>query len=90
MKSLVEYFGCGRYVPRKDRDLGDFECTKFSDINEKLIPYFDRYPLLGNKALDFEDFKCVVELMKSKAHLSVEGLEQIRKIKAGMNRGRCN
>jgi hypothetical protein len=26
--------------------------------------------------------------MKNKAHLTVEGLDQIRKIKAGMNKGR--
>ena len=27
-------------------------------------------------------------MMKQKKHLTAEGLEQIRKIKAGMNRGR--
>ena len=29
-------------------------------------------------------------MMKNKKHLTKEGLEQIRKIKAGMNRGRFN
>jgi hypothetical protein len=28
--------------------------------------------------------------MQNKAHLTAEGLEEIRKIKAGMNRGRPN
>jgi hypothetical protein len=30
----------------------------------------------------------VIELMKNKAHLTKEGLEQIKLIKYGMNRGR--
>jgi len=35
--------------------------------------------------LDFADFCKVAELMKNKAHLTQEGLEEIRQIKAGMN-----
>lgn len=42
----------------------------------------------GAKAKDFADFKKVAELMDSKSHLTEYGLESIRKIKAGMNRGR--
>lgn len=45
-------------------------------------------PFSGNKALEFADFKSVAELMKDKGHLSVEGLQQIRQIKTGMNKGR--
>jgi len=33
-----------------------------------------------------EDFKQVAQLMKSSAHLTLEGLEQIKQIQAGMNR----
>ena len=40
------------------------------------------------KALDFADFCLAAELMKDNKHLTLEGLEQIRKIKAGMNTGR--
>lgn len=59
--------------------------TKFSDITEKIIPFFDKYPLRGSKAKDFSDFCKVVELMKKKAHLTDEGLNEIKKIKSGMN-----
>jgi hypothetical protein len=48
----------------------------------------NKYPLYGDKTKDFEDFKLVAEIMKSKGHLTVEGLEQIRNLKAGMNTGR--
>jgi hypothetical protein len=39
------------------------------------------------KAQDFEDWKKVAEMIKSKEHLTNEGFEQIRKIKARMNKG---
>jgi hypothetical protein len=38
--------------------------------------------------LDYLDWCKVAELMKNKAHLTWEGLSKIRKIKAGMNKGR--
>jgi hypothetical protein len=90
MKSLVSYLGCGRYEARSYPALkaGDFVVTKFSDIAEKIIPFFNKYPIEGVKALDFSDFTRVVELMKIKAHLTPGGMDQILRIKAGMNSGR--
>jgi hypothetical protein len=38
--------------------------------------------------LDFIDWCKAAEIIKAKAHLNEEGLDQIIKIKAGMNRGR--
>jgi hypothetical protein len=49
---------------------------KFSDIEEKIIPFFQKYLLQGTKRGDL----CkVVKLMKSQTHLTSEGLEQIKK-----------
>jgi len=64
--------------------------VKFSDIIDKIIPFFEKYPLQGAKLADYKDFKRVTELMLTKAHLTKEGLEEIRQIKAGMNRGRTS
>lgn len=86
--NFVTYLGCGRYTVRPSGDAGDFLCTKFSDIVNKIIPFFNEYPIIGSKLKDFEDWKKVAELMSSKAHLTIEGLDQIRKIKKGMNKGR--
>jgi hypothetical protein len=36
------------------------------------------------------DFKLAVEIVKQKGHLTVEGLDQLIKIKAGMNTGRSS
>ena len=43
---------------------------------------------IGTKSKDFDDFCKVANMMKEGKHLTVEGLDQIRKIKAGMNTGR--
>jgi len=55
------------------------------DIENKVIPFFNKYPILGIKRLDFEDFKTVAELVKNKEHLNAEGLNKIIKIVEGMN-----
>jgi len=53
-----------------------------------IIPFFENYPLNSQKKQEFEDFKLVVTMLSEGKHLTPEGLEQIRNIKAGMNRGR--
>jgi hypothetical protein len=88
LRNLVSYLGCGYYNSRKGYDAGDFFCTDISGILEKIIPFFTKYPILGVKSLDFYEFKKVAYLMKDKCHLTKEGLDQIRTIKAGMNKGR--
>jgi hypothetical protein len=65
-----------------------FKVTSYSDISEKIIPFFNKYPILGVKFNEFEDFKKVANLMEKRLHLTPEGLDQIKKIKLGMNRKR--
>jgi len=86
--SFLDYFGCGKYRQRKgglSRKARDFFVNRFTDLSQKIIPFFDKYPIMGVKNKDLVDWCKVVELMKAQAHLTEEGLEQIRKIKDGMN-----
>ncbi len=85
MKSLINDFGCGRIELNLKRSAVYFVVTKFDDIINKIIPFFDKYPIQGLKILDFSDFKSVVKLMDNKAHLTKEGLSKIRSIKSKMN-----
>ena len=84
--SFISFFNAGSVIKYKNASF--YRVTKFDDIVNKIIPFFKKYPILGVKALDFADFCKAAELMKNKAHLTKDGLEKIRKIKAGMNRGR--
>ena len=62
--------------------------TKFSDINNIIIPFFEKNPLLGIKKLDFLDWCKIAKIINDRSHLTLEGLDLIRKIKSGMNTGR--
>jgi hypothetical protein len=88
IKSLVNYLSCGKIYKGSKRDVVDFVVTRFTDLSGKIIPLFDLYPLQSSKAKDLADFKKVLELMKNKAHLTQEGLDEIKQIKSGMNTGR--
>jgi hypothetical protein len=56
-----------------------------SDIQNIIIPFFNKYPILGVKSLDFNDFKLVANLMNNKEHLTPKGLNLIIEIVNGMN-----
>lgn len=86
MRSLIKYFDCGNIY--KNIEVFEYRVTKFTDIEYKIIPFFQKYPILGVKSKDFTDFYKVFQLMNNGAHLTKEGLCQIRRLKAGMNTGR--
>lgn len=86
MRSLIDYLGCGKYCKKMYK--GEYVVVKLSDITEKILPFFNNHKIRGVKSLDFEDWRKVVELMKGKKHLTLEGLDQISQIKAGINKGR--
>jgi hypothetical protein len=62
--------------------------TKTSDIVNKIIPFFEEYPILGIKSLDFSDFHKVAEIVNTKQHLTKTGFNLILKIKSSMNKNR--
>jgi len=59
-----------------------------SDIDNKIIPFFKEYPIKGVKALDFNDWCNVAELVKNKEHLSKKGLNKITEIANNINLNR--
>jgi hypothetical protein len=90
LNSLVDYFECGKYSVRLSTSLhGDFIVTKFDDIKCKIVPFFEKYPLQGEKYLDFLDFKKIM-LLKGSTYVSLteETLTEIKQIKSCMNKGR--
>jgi hypothetical protein len=88
LKDIATYLNYGRYYKSPRRDEGQYLVTVFSDINDKLIPFLNEYPLLGTKKDDYLDFAQIAELIKSKAHLTDDGLEKIKLIQSNMNRKR--
>jgi hypothetical protein len=52
------------------------------------VPFFKKYPILGVKALDFNDWCKGAEIIKDKTHLTPEGLAQLKALKSGMYKNR--
>lgn len=87
LRSFVNYFNAGGITLRPTAL--DFRVTGFADLVNKIIPFFDKYCIEGVKAKDYADFKLALEIMKEKGHLTIEGLDELIKIKTNMNTGRA-
>ena len=89
MWSLINYFGpYGSVKLHKNNNCFNLTIRKFADLDTKVIPFFVKYPIIGQKLLDFQDFCRVCKLMKENEHLTIEGLTKISEIKSGMNTSR--
>lgn len=82
--ALKAYFGCG--VVRKNHGTRlSYRVRGHQNLLEKILPFFEKHQLKTRKRVDFAKFRKVVRLMTNGAHLTSEGLEDIRKIKKTMN-----
>lgn len=88
MENLISYLGCGTFRARVNKDHAEFRVTKSENLTGIIIPFFNKYPIVGVKALDFVDWCKAANIVKDKSHLSTEGFKEISKIKAGLNKGR--
>jgi len=85
MEEILKFLGCGKFYTKNDREVCWITVRKLKDLEEKIIPLFKNYPIVGIKALNLEDFSLVIDLMKQKNHLTIEGLKEIEIIKNRMN-----
>jgi len=91
LKGISTYFKSNSiekkvYILKKSAQL---QISKFSDIENIIIPFFNKYPIVGMKNLDFIDFKKVCNILETKKHLTSPSVfNQIVKIKLGMNLNR--
>ena len=96
LKGLATYFSSNSKNPTsiekkvsisEDKSV-HLQIAKFTDINEKIIPFFEKYPIEGVKSLDFEDFKKACKIIENKKHLTPLGIKAILDIKLNMNQNR--
>ena len=84
LQSLKSFFKCGSIRMNKD-GVVDFEVRDLESLDSIIVPHFLKYPLRGTKYLDFLVFKDALDLIKAKAHYSLEGLTKLNKISLTMN-----
>ena len=86
LHAIKSYFGCG--VVRKNHgDRMAFRVRSKEHLLERIVPFFTQHPLKTKKHLDFLKFRRVLLKMEAGDHLTAEGVEEIRRIAAQMNRG---
>ena len=88
MECLAKFLKAGNIYKHSEKHAVVLSVTKFSDIYNIIVPFFEQNPLLGIKLFDYLDWCKVANIMNKGSHLTIEGLNLIRELKAGMNRGR--
>ena len=86
LQALKSFWSCG--VVRKNH--GDRLCYRvrgLNDIQNTIIPFFEKHSLKTKKKIDFLKFRKILQLIEKKNHLTISGLLQIDKIRLTMNTG---
>lgn len=88
MQKIAEYFGSGKIYKYAGKSALSLSLVDFKDITDVLIPFLNKNPLIGVKLYDYLDWCKIHSLMVNRIHLTVQGIDSIKKIKSGMNTGR--
>ena len=87
LEKIVNTIGCGKIyrLVYKDHPKWQPHCklkvSNIKDINEKVLPFFIKYPLQAKKRLQFEKFYRVARLINEKKHLGDENIREILRIR---------
>lgn len=84
MENIARILMCGS-VYKHSKNTVVLKISTFKHLMGTIIPLLEQYPIRGAKSRDFKDFCLIASKVQTKTHLRIEGLEEIRKIKLGMN-----
>ena len=95
LKKVRNYFQCGSVIVNKRYDnhtenLYRYCVRSVEELDGTIIPFFKRHPLQTAKKEDFAIFCDIVQKMKAKQHLSVDGMAEIAKQIEKMNRQKAS
>ena len=85
METLIRKFGTGTIYKYTHTLAVSVVISNFADITNIIIPFFKQNSLIGVKQKHYQDW---IKVHKLITEGSYEGLNLIREIKAGMNKGR--
>ena len=80
-----ETLGCGT-MRRAGNGGWYWEVNGLSDIQHRIVPFFERFPLVGSKQEDFRRFAAAVEVL-ARGALTESGYTKVLALREGMNRG---
>ena len=83
-----KHLQCGSLRKRKHDGVWYYEVTNFDAIRMNVIPFFNRFGFLSaKKKKDFSKFKKIAKLIETNDHLTIEGIQEILKLRKEMNDG---
>lgn len=85
LEMIQSYLGVGKIYDR-GQSVINYRVQSIEEL-EVIINHFDSYPLITQKWADYQLFKMAFETVKSKEHLTTEGINKLLSIKASMNKG---
>ena len=92
LEKIKDTLECGAVYFQKENRANHTQCYRYTvssqrDILDKIIPFFKQYPLQSaSKSYSFRLFSQIAVLFQKKEHLTVDGIEKIKKLKALMNK----
>ena len=88
LSQFKKHLKCGTIRERKNDGIWYYEVNNFNAIKTNIIPFFNRFGFLSaKKKRDFSKFKQIAKLIENKDHLTIEGIQEILKIRKEMNDG---
>ena len=84
LKEISQYFGVGNFRVNKSKKVCTYSVVKLKDINNQIIPHFNKYKLQSNKRADFELLKKAVLI---KINKEKEQRAKLVNLRASINRG---
>ncbi len=89
LKLLKNKLKCGIIKTRKKDGLHSFDVTKPRDIIIKVIPFFQKYPVMSeSKKINFSIFCKIAKLMDKGEHKNNIGLRKILVLREKINEGK--
>src|SRR5436190_22593225 len=86
LEIIRERLGCG--IIKSNGRKGDvlvLSVRKHRDLLDKVIPFFEKSPLLSSKQKEFEVFASIVKRMAAREHQSKEGLRDLLSLALSTN-----
>ena len=88
LNTIKDFFGCGFIRFSKRDNCWKWECRSFNELDNVIVTHFLRYPLQTKKTEDFRLFTSCLSVIKSKHHLSFNGISKILALSYTMNGGK--
>ena len=92
LKLIQQVLGCGYIKMNHPGSLRDHSVVLVvrnrRDLVERVVPFFERFPLRSSKQREFQTFATIIRSMERGEHLTKSGMTQILHRAFAMNSGR--